>query len=196
MGGIERCSVRTPGSFGKFPTPWVDGCVMGDIEIVPIKRARELYEEARLMGNCASGYAPRVSEGDCYLYSVRKNSERIAMVELRRGPNGLRIGQFRGRSNNEPPNEARDAVMKWCAQMNIGWENDLSPQEIPWEENNAAIELTVGLGCDEEWVGIDPDDDSEPDDCDWDDEEFAFALFSDDEYLGDEFPEEDQFKSV
>jgi hypothetical protein len=101
------------GPDSQFPEPWCPGGRSGGFDIIPITSTAELYREGKLMHHCAGAYAGQVHSGDCYMFSVRKDGERLATVELRRGEACVEVGQLRGPCNAKAPKEVLRGVNLW-----------------------------------------------------------------------------------
>lgn len=82
-----------------FPKPWVPAAAQGPFEIVPLTSATELFHEGAAMHHCVRAYANRVRAGEVYVYSVRRNSKRLATVSLCRHYGQVLIEQIRGPCN-------------------------------------------------------------------------------------------------
>jgi hypothetical protein len=96
-----------------FPDPWCEGGLVADYEILPITNSADLYREGRAMHHCVGAYSEEVRQGNAYFYSVRKDGDRIATVELIRNNPCARLGQIRGMCNSVVGDEIKRAVRKW-----------------------------------------------------------------------------------
>ena len=67
-----------------LPPPWYPAAKVGDLEIVPIENSGDLYREGASMHHCVGTYAPDVRAGRLYVYSVRRDGERVATLALAR----------------------------------------------------------------------------------------------------------------
>jgi hypothetical protein len=98
-----------------LPDNWAAPGKVGDFEFKPIATAGDLVEEARQMRNCVRRYVFKIALGECRLFSVRRNGERLATLELvpskRRGL--PLVHQMRGRGNGPVTRAARDAAQRW-----------------------------------------------------------------------------------
>ena len=66
------------------------------------------------MHHCVGTYADRVHRGDSsYVFSVRKDKERIATLELIKNGASVEIGQLRGACNSQAPKDVVRAVKSW-----------------------------------------------------------------------------------
>jgi hypothetical protein len=96
-----------------FPEPWCDAGLVHEYKIVPITNSADLYREGRTMHHCVGSYGDRVRQGETYIYSVRKDEERIATVELGTHRGQVWIGQLRGPCNSQVSKEIEQAVSIW-----------------------------------------------------------------------------------
>jgi hypothetical protein len=97
-----------------FPTPWFSASKMDDYEFVPLDNAGDLYREGAIMHHCAGTYAPEVSIGYSYVYSVRLAGERVATLELvRQSKAQVVIAQIRGPCNARVSKRIAATAHKW-----------------------------------------------------------------------------------
>jgi hypothetical protein len=82
-------------------------------EIVPITNNAELYREGHAMHHCVGTYGYRVAMGDCYIFSLRKDGEREATIELIQSGGRVALGQVRGPCNNAVQKDVKLAARKW-----------------------------------------------------------------------------------
>jgi hypothetical protein len=97
----------------EFPEPWCGPAEVHGYHIIPITNTAELYREGYALHHCVGTQGPRVQSGAAYFYSVRKNDERVATVELLRHRGGVVIGQLRGACNCQPPKNIVRAIKSW-----------------------------------------------------------------------------------
>ena len=109
----EAVAANMSGPEYQFPEPWCPGGQSGDFDIVPITNSSELYREGKLMHHCVGTYAGRVRCGASYVFSVRKDNERIATLELIKNGASVAIGELRGACNSQAPKEVVRAVKSW-----------------------------------------------------------------------------------
>jgi PcfJ-like protein len=96
-----------------FPDPWFPAASLGDYEILPIEDGASLYREGTAMHHCVGTYGDEVQRGDCYVYSIRRNNERVATVALCRHDGRTYLDQIRGRCNIQPPKAIVATVLRW-----------------------------------------------------------------------------------
>lgn len=96
-----------------FPAPWYPAAKLGAFEILPIDNSGELYREGAAMHHCAGTYANEVRGGAIYVYSIRRDGERLATLELGRNGNRPSLLQLRGPCNAQPPKEIISTVKRW-----------------------------------------------------------------------------------
>jgi hypothetical protein len=115
----EKVANARDGADYQFPPPWCAAGQVGDYEIVPITSNRDLYREGRALHHCVATYAGRVSSGGSYFYSVRKQGERVATVELYRSFDSdkrLAVRQMRGPCNAAVSKDVARAVRAWLKE--------------------------------------------------------------------------------
>jgi hypothetical protein len=108
---------------GPLPEPWIPGAMVGQYEIAPVTSAIDLLHEGRAMHHCVGGYAGRVRAGEVYIYSVRRDGERVATLSLVHGWIGISkqafcIEQLRGRCDAPVPKPIANAVGSWLSAAN------------------------------------------------------------------------------
>jgi hypothetical protein len=96
-----------------FPAPWYPAAKSGTYEIVPIDNNADLYREGAAMHHCVGAYGDRVTGGQAYVYSVRRDGERLATLALARNEITASLKQIRGPCNVTPPKEIISAVQRW-----------------------------------------------------------------------------------
>jgi putative DNA primase/helicase len=97
----------------EFPKPWCSGTEACGYEIVPIATSADLYREGHALHHCVGAQGHRVQAGDAYFYSIRKDKERVATLELVRHGGGVEIGQLRGLCNSQVSKKMVRAVESW-----------------------------------------------------------------------------------
>jgi hypothetical protein len=102
-----------------LPPPWYPAAKVGDLEIVPIEDSGELYREGAAMHHCVGTYADDVRAGWLYVYSVRRDGERVATLALARDRTGTKaqLYQLRGPCNAEPSQAIASAVQRWLRAL-------------------------------------------------------------------------------
>jgi hypothetical protein len=96
-----------------FPTPWYPAGMVGDYEILPIDISAEVYREGAATHHCVRTYVNDIQHGGLYLYSVRRDNERVATVALTRNANCASLGEIRGPCNAQPTKEVVSMVRRW-----------------------------------------------------------------------------------
>ena len=72
------------------------------------------------MHHCVGTYGDRVQRGNLYIYSIRRNGERVATLALGRHNGRVHLEQIRGSCNTEPPKATVRTVLRWLhAQQRI-----------------------------------------------------------------------------
>jgi hypothetical protein len=112
---ISKCKAEA--SPYKIPPPWYPPGQANGYQIVPLDSVEALYKEGRTMHNCVGSYDRQVAAGNCYLYSVRRDDNRFATVELVRNGASVRTRQIAGPCNAEVPKEITAAVRAWLTGL-------------------------------------------------------------------------------
>jgi hypothetical protein len=109
----EAVACRLDGPEHAFPPPWTPATKVDGLDIVPIDNSADLYREGKAMHHCVGSYVHNVIEGKCYVYSIRRDGERMATVALSRKQGQPVLQQIRGPCNVEAPGEIKVAVRRW-----------------------------------------------------------------------------------
>jgi hypothetical protein len=110
----EAVANNLDGPNSVFPNPWYPAARLGYYEILPVEDAASLYREGMAMHHCVGTYGDQVQRGQLYIYSVRRNGERIATLALgRHGDGQAYLEQIRGPCNTAPPKPIVAAVQSW-----------------------------------------------------------------------------------
>ena len=126
---------------------WAEGGTTGGFEFVPIATAADLVAEAQEMRNCVRRYVFKIALGECRLFSVRRDGQRIATLELvpskRRGL--PLVHQMRGRGNGPVSRAAREAAQRWRSDHSKpvqDWQKaEIRPDADLWREIARPYEL-------------------------------------------------------
>jgi hypothetical protein len=124
----EAVANNMSGPSYEFPDPWCCAGLSCGYEIVPIANAADLYREGHSMHHCVGSYAHRVAAGEVYLYSVRKDKERIATLELVMLGERVALGQVRGPCNTRVSKQVMLAARSWLRSE----QRRISDNEIPF----------------------------------------------------------------
>ena len=103
---------------GVLTDPWLSGGQVRGFTFVPLLDRMEILAEARAMQNCADQYAERLADDRCRLFSIRREREHIATLEI--GPHAreagmLAITQLKARHNMAAPLDVWQAAYAWLA---------------------------------------------------------------------------------
>ncbi len=103
---------------GVLTDPWLAGGQVRGYTFVPLLDRTEILTEARAMQNCADQYAERLADDRCRLFSIRREREHVATLEI--GPHAreagmLAITQLKGRHNMAAPLDVWQAAYAWLA---------------------------------------------------------------------------------
>lgn len=92
-----------------------------EYKIVLLNKPIDLIKEGKFMHHCVGSYAKRVADGECIIYSVRKNEDPykpLATIEVR----GKKVNQVRAEHNNIPDENISNFVRKWEHKFRLsGW---------------------------------------------------------------------------
>ena len=113
---VARFSREIEAGIVEFPKPWLEGAHVGHFRIQPITDVVELREEGAQMRHCVATYASRVVKGVSYIYSVRKDEERIATLELVRNEEAkFSVRQISGLRNSRVSGDVAGAIRRWAS---------------------------------------------------------------------------------
>lgn len=71
------------GAFG-IADPWVQRQTIAQHDLIPLTTIKAIAEEAKTWENCLLDYVPLVADDTCRLFSIRKQDERVAVIEVNR----------------------------------------------------------------------------------------------------------------
>ncbi|MDM7860529.1 PcfJ domain-containing protein [Alteromonas sp. ASW11-36] len=83
-------------------------------EILSIER---LLAEGIAMNHCVYGYRNAIKRGNCSIWSLRHNQQRVITIEVNNA--SRRVVQVKGKYNREPSNAERQAVVHWAVSNNL-----------------------------------------------------------------------------
>jgi hypothetical protein len=111
----EAVAAAMDGPAATFPPPWYAAAKIGDFDIVPIDNSAALYREGTAMHHCVGTFTDAVQSGSLYVYSVRRDGQRVATLAIERDPTSTKaqLGQLRGPCNVLPPKAVTSAVRRW-----------------------------------------------------------------------------------
>ena len=109
----EAVANNLDGPNSAFPPPWYPAARLGDYEILPIEDAASLYREGTVMHHCVGTYGDQVQRGYLYIYSIRRNGERVATLALGRHDGRTWVEQIRGPCNTDLPKVTVAAAVRW-----------------------------------------------------------------------------------
>jgi hypothetical protein len=109
----EAVANNLDGPNSAFPPPWYPAARLSDYEILPIEDADSLYREGTAMHHCVGTYGEGVQRGYLYIYSIRRNGERVATLALGCHHGQTWVEQIRGPCNSDPPEATVAAVVRW-----------------------------------------------------------------------------------
>ncbi|MBU9199844.1 PcfJ domain-containing protein [Burkholderia multivorans] len=80
--------------------PYVQQIQMGELEAVSLNTSDDLWEEGAVMVHCVGTYDEPCFRNQSRIYSIRRNGERVATLEIRQTSRKLAIGQLYGPGNS------------------------------------------------------------------------------------------------
>jgi hypothetical protein len=129
----EAVANNLDGPNSAFPDAWYPAARLGDYEILPIEGGASLYREGTAMRHCVGTYGDQVRRGDLYIYSIRRNGERVATLALRRDNGRAYLEQIRGPCNTDPPKPIVPTVQRWlCAHKPLPPRGVLPATDAEW----------------------------------------------------------------
>ena len=100
-------------SFRRPPIPGINGA------IEPITSAASLVDEGEEQGNCVASYAPKVREGNTFIYRVLY-PQRATLSIVRRSPLAdWEIGELESRFNTDVSAETEEYVAGWLERHRV-----------------------------------------------------------------------------
>ena len=109
----EAVASNLTGSQDAFPTPWFPAARVNGVEIIPIDNSADLYREGASMHHCIGTYAEKVRRGRYYVYSIRRDAERLATAGLVLHGARAKLAQLRGPCNAPVPKQITATVERW-----------------------------------------------------------------------------------
>ena len=109
----EAVASNLTGPQHAFPTPWFPAARVNGMEIIPIDNSADLYREGASMHHCIGTYAEKVRGGRYYVYSIRRNGERVASAGLVLHGARAELDQLRGPCNAPAPKQITATVERW-----------------------------------------------------------------------------------
>jgi len=94
---------------------WLAPGRFGGFEFAPLLSAADLIAQARAMRNCVRTYGSSLRSGYCRLWTVRRDGDDVATVEIGLSGPGrfLVMSEARGRSNRDLPVEVERTIHEW-----------------------------------------------------------------------------------
>ena len=109
----DAIASRLDGPQHIFPPPWIDTTHIDGLEIIPIDNSADLYREGAAMHHCVGTYSTDVRHGRCYIYSIRRNGERLATAAIVRKEGRPVLQEIRGPCNVEVSDKIKAAARRW-----------------------------------------------------------------------------------
>jgi hypothetical protein len=95
-----------------------------------LRSAKALDQEGRAMSHCVADYWPEVFKRQCWIYSVTKEGERVATLDVAAIPvefptladfgttQGLFMRQLKTRGNHQPTQDVKNVAKKFVVALN------------------------------------------------------------------------------
>jgi hypothetical protein len=80
--------------------PYVQQLQLGELVAVSLNTSDDLWEEGAAQSHCVGGYDEHCYKNRSRIYSIRRNGERVATLEIRQSSKKLVIGQLYGAGNS------------------------------------------------------------------------------------------------
>jgi hypothetical protein len=109
----EAVASKLTGPQHTFPAPWFPAAAINGVEITPIDNSADLYREGTSMHHCIGTYAEMVRRGRYYVYSIRRDAERVATAGLVLRNARAELDQLRGPCNAQAPKQITAIVERW-----------------------------------------------------------------------------------
>jgi PcfJ-like protein len=109
----EAVASNLTGPQHAFPAPWFPAATVNGVEIIPIDNSADLYREGALMHHCVGTYAENVRRGINYVYSIRRDGERVATAGLVLHGARAILQEVRGPYNAPAPKQITTTVERW-----------------------------------------------------------------------------------
>jgi hypothetical protein len=117
---MERIEAELTLGGGGIEHTWCEPARVDGIDFVPITTAAAITEEAAAMRHCVLTYSFAIAEGVCRIWSLRKDGERIATLEIRACGTARRfatIGQIQGPGNADVDEAVWRAAYAWLLRQ-------------------------------------------------------------------------------
>jgi hypothetical protein len=155
---------------GALNDPWLKPAAAQGFTFEPLLSHDDILAEAQAMQNCADQYAERLIREKCRLFSVRRNGQRVATLEIgshQREAGVLAINQLKARHNMAATADVWQAAYAWMACQpglkripplavperswdQTAWQTLIRPYRIanngaPWFDEQASHLMFAGL---------------------------------------------------
>ncbi|HWA00928.1 MAG TPA: hypothetical protein VG841_11510 [Caulobacterales bacterium] len=98
---------------------WFEPAVIDGYEFVPLRMAQDVLDEARAMKNCLRTYGASLAEGWSRVWSVRRDRERVATVEINfnYATRLIALAQVRVLDDKQAPTDVVRVVQRWFLEQ-------------------------------------------------------------------------------
>ena len=123
---------------GAVNDPWLKPDQAQGYTFEPLLNHEDILAEAQAMQNCADQYAERLVREKCRLFSVKRNGQRVATLEVgphQRETGVLAVNQLKARHNMAAPGDVWQAAYSWMsAQSGLKRTPPLALVERGWDQ--------------------------------------------------------------
>lgn len=117
---LERIEAELTLGDGAIEHTWCEPARVDGIDFVPITTATAITEEAAAMRHCVLGYSSAIADGICRIWSLRRDGQRIATLEIRACGTNKRfatIAQIQGPGNADVDEAVWRAAYTWLVRQ-------------------------------------------------------------------------------
>ena len=105
---------------GALSDAWLKPSAAQGFTFEPLLNHEDILAEAQAMQNCADQYAERLIREKCRLFSIRRNGQRVATLEIgphQREAGVLAVNQLKARHNMAATGDVWQAAYAWMASQ-------------------------------------------------------------------------------
>lgn len=115
---LNRMMLCVQSSAAPARQPWIAEAEVDGYRFLPLLSADEILSEATALNHCIDQMGLAIARGQCALFSMQKNGQRLATVEVQRRSvldGTLQVSEIKGRHNAEVPREWHETARRWIA---------------------------------------------------------------------------------
>lgn len=111
---------------------WIQPGTFGGLTFVPLDSYEAIQEEAAAMRHCLMGYLKNFARQQCRAWSVRRDGERVATVEVRLPSDGHvpYVAQLKAKNNDAASLDVWEAARAWLTAQDIAHLKPRSPARV------------------------------------------------------------------